>query len=209
VSRRRQAGFTLVEVIIALAIVGTLLLVAFGGLRVALAAWRQAEDRVDAHDHVRGVAVTLTRALGAIYPYKGALSDAPDSVVLFIGQGDRLQFVTQTPPSSFALPIAFTAVVVGLESDDEHGQGPGLVIRERALPNREPFTKATVVYRDPDITAIELGYLDDTGAWRDEWDAQKNNAMPSAVRLTLGTKVGGRTRPLTSITVPVRVALPQ
>ena len=205
--RREQAGFTLVEVIIALAIVGALLVVAFGGLRVALAAWRQGEDRVDAHDHVRGVAVTLTRALGAAYPYKGALSDAPEVVLLFDGKADSLKFVTQAPPSPFALPIAFTAVVVAVETGEDPGQQPGLVIRERALPNRDPFTKAAVVYRDPAITSVDVRYLDDTGAWRQEWDVQ--NAVPSAVQLTLGTTVGGRTQPLTSITVPLRAALLQ
>ena len=52
-----ERGFTLVELIIALAIVGALLAVAFGGLRVALAAWRQGEDRAEAHQHARGVAL--------------------------------------------------------------------------------------------------------------------------------------------------------
>lgn len=203
--RRDQAGFTLLEVLIALAIVGMLLVVAFGGLRVALAAWRQGEDRADVHDHLRGVAVTLTRALGAIYPYRAALGDAPEAVVLFIGSGDKLQLVTQAPPIPFALPIAFTALVVGVEE----GEVPGLVIRERALPNRDPFTKAEVVYRDPAITSIEVRYLDDNGAWQEAWNAQDQNAMPLAVRLTLGTKVAGRIEAPPSITVPIRATLPQ
>ncbi len=40
-------GFTLVELLIALSIVGALLAIAFGGLRVAIAAWGQGEDRAE------------------------------------------------------------------------------------------------------------------------------------------------------------------
>src|SRR5439155_5634866 len=66
---RGARGFTLLEVLIALAIVGALLVIAFGGMRVALGAWRQGEDRAEAYQHVRGVALSLARTVGSAYPY--------------------------------------------------------------------------------------------------------------------------------------------
>ena len=49
----RPAGFTLVELLIAMAIVGALLVIAFGGLRVVLAASQRGEERVEVHQHLR------------------------------------------------------------------------------------------------------------------------------------------------------------
>ena len=107
---KRQRGFTLLEVHIALSIVGLLLTIAFGGLRVAMAAWRQGEDRAEAHLHVRAVAYTLSRALGAAYPYRGTRGLSPEAVVLFAGKDSRLEFVTQAAPLPLQAPVAFTAV---------------------------------------------------------------------------------------------------
>jgi prepilin-type N-terminal cleavage/methylation domain-containing protein len=42
---RDQRGFTLLELLLALAIVGALVVIAFSGVRIALASWRQGEDR--------------------------------------------------------------------------------------------------------------------------------------------------------------------
>src|SRR3989442_13749489 len=66
--RRGERGFTLLELIIALAIVGALLAVAFGGLRVALAAWPQGEDRAEAHQHLRSISLIPSRALAWAHP---------------------------------------------------------------------------------------------------------------------------------------------
>jgi prepilin-type N-terminal cleavage/methylation domain-containing protein len=202
---RDARGFTLVELLIALAIVGALVAIAFGGLRVAVTSWRQGEDRAEAHQHVRSVALVLARAVSAAYPYRASRGLAPEPVVLFEGSENRLEFVTQAPPFPAAIPIAFTAVVLSIDDGGE----PGLVVRQQALPNRDPFSEATVVYRDPGVTRLALAYLDETGAWKDAWDAAEARATPRAVKVTVATARNGRTEELPPLTVALRTASPQ
>jgi general secretion pathway protein J len=199
---RRARGFTLLEVLIALSIVGMLLTIAFGGLRVAMAAWRQGEDRAEAHQHVRAVAYTLSRALGAAYPYRSTRGLSPELVVLFDGGEKRLEFVTQAAPLPLQVPIAFTAVVIALEDGDE----PGLVVRERPLPNREPFTDGTVVMRDPSVTSLAFKFLTEEGEWVDSWDGQEARTIPRAIQVRLGVTVNARAQTLPPLTVTVRAA---
>ncbi len=201
---RGERGFTLIELLMALAIVGALLAVAFGGLRVAVASWRQGEDRAEAHQHVRSVALTLARTMSATYPYRASRSLAPEPVVLFSGTEQRVEFVTQATPFPGAIPIAFTAVVFAFDDGGE----PGLVIRQRALPNREPFGEATVVYRDPSVTALRFAYLDESG-WQDSWDGAEAKATPRAVKITVATTLNGRIQELPPLTVSLRTAPPQ
>lgn len=202
--RRGERGFTLVEVIIALAIVGALLVIAFGGLRVATSSWRQGEDRAEAHQHLRSIALILARAMSGAYPYRASRALAPEPVVLFAGTEQRVEFVTQTTPFPAAIPIAFTAVVFSV---DESGE-PGLVVRQRALPNREPFSEATIVFRDPSVTALRLSYLDESG-WKDSWDGAEAKATPRAVRITVATRLNGRAEELPPFTVSLLTAPPQ
>jgi general secretion pathway protein J len=199
-----QRGFTLLELLIALAIVGALLAIAFGGLRVALAAWAQGEDRAEAHQHLRSIAVVLGRAVGAAYPYRASAGQAPEPVVLFRGTAERVELVTQAPPMPALSTAAFTAVVIALETDE----GPALVVRQRVLPNREPFSEAVVVLRDPAIHQLELAYLDAEGAWQNEWDGDAEGTVPRAVRITLVTHWAGRAEATLPLTVPLRTVTP-
>ena len=198
----RSRGFTLLEVLIAISIVGALLVIAFSGLRVAVAAWQQGEARVEAHQHVRAVAHTLTRALGSAYPYRATKGTSPEAVILFDASDKRLEFVTQSPPLPLQAPIAFTAVGIALEE----GDAPGLVVRERALPNREPFTEGTVVMRDPSVTALAFRFLTDDGSWVDSWNGEDTKTIPQAVELRLSVSLNGRLHTMPPMTVTLRAA---
>ena len=197
----RTAGFTLLELLIALSIVGALLAIALGGLRVAISAWGRGEDRAEVHQHARGIAQILGRSVGATYPYKGPRGEAPEQRLLFRGNETRLELVTQAAPVPPSVPVAFTAVVIALEDD---AQGRALVVRQRVLPNREPFTRATVVLRDPALQALELRYLDESGSWVETWDAETEQKLPLAVRIRFSTVRDGKLESAPPMTVSLR-----
>lgn len=195
------AGFTLLELLLALAIVGALLAIAFGGLRMAVAAWSRGEDRAEAQQHTRGLTQILVRTVGAAYPYRGPLGEAPEKRVLFRGLEHRIELVTQAPAFPSATPVAFTAVVIAIEND---AQGPALVVRQRILPNREPFSEAEVVLRDATIQALDVQYLSNEGGWTDSWDADDEKKLPVAVRLRFATARNGKLERSPPITVSLR-----
>jgi hypothetical protein len=157
---------------------------------------------VEAHQHARAVAYTLTRALGAAYPYRATKGLSPEAVILFDGTETRLEFVTQSPPLPLQAPIAFTAVGITLEEGDT----PGLVVRERALPNRDPFTEGTVVMRDPSVTSLAFKYLTEDGSWVDTWNGDDAKTIPQAVQLRLGVTLNGRAQTMPAMTVTLRAA---
>jgi prepilin-type N-terminal cleavage/methylation domain-containing protein len=108
----RAAGFTLLELLIALSIVGALLAIAFGGLRMAISAWTRGDDRAEAQQHTRGITQIVGRTVGAACPYRGALGEGPEKRILFRGAEKRLELVTQAAPFPSVVPVAFTAVVI-------------------------------------------------------------------------------------------------
>jgi general secretion pathway protein J len=201
---RSEGGFTLLEVVIALAIVGALLAVAFGGLRVALSAWRKGEDRAEAHQHARTLTTVLARSIAGAYPYRISAEEAPEPVVQFDGQPDRLSFVTLAAPFPLAAPIAFTAVRFEIESGDE----PGLAVRERALPNQDVFSKAAPVFRDPAVTALSFRYLRPGGDWEERWDGASEEGLPAAVQVSLNATLDGRATVFPPITISLRTVKP-
>jgi general secretion pathway protein J len=204
--RRGQRGFTLLELLLALAIIGALVVIAFSGVRIALAAWRQGEDRAEAHQHLRGVVISLARSVSGMYPYNAARGDAPTRELLFTGAESRLEFVTQAAPYPASIPVAFTAVVFEIGNT---GEQRGLVVRQRVLPNRSPFTDSTVVFNDPALTDLAFSYLDENGTWQSSWDTEAAKKLPRAVRISVGGTIGGRAETLPPITVSIRVGSEQ
>jgi prepilin-type N-terminal cleavage/methylation domain-containing protein len=201
--RARQNGFTLLELVIALAIVGVLLVIAFGGLRVAIGAWTRGEDRAESQGHTRGLTQVIGRAVGAAYPYRGALGEGVgEQRLLFTGSEGQLELVTTAAPFPSGVPAAFTAVVIAIEEDPQFGRG--LVVRQRVLPNREPFSKADVVFRDPTVQGLEIRYLAEQIDWVSAWDAEAEQRLPSAVAIRFSVSRGGKSAPLPPVTVSLR-----
>lgn len=200
------AGFTLLELLMALAIVGALLAIAFGGLRMAISAWTRGDDRAELQQHTRGITQILGRTVGAAYPYRGAFGEGPEKRILFRGAEHRLELVTQAAAFPSPIPVAFTAVVIALEDD---AQGRALIVRQRILPNREPFSEAAVVLRDPSIQGLDLQYLTSGGSWTESWDADEEKKLPSAIRIRVAIERNGKLEASPPITISLRAVEPR
>jgi len=217
VRRGRQRGFTLIEIVIALSIVGALLVIMFGGLRVGLGAWRRGEDRAELLEHERNVDQMVDHAVTGSYLYNpgtspagtsppatgpAGASSATQAGILFEGAPDRVAFVTVAPPVPSSVPIAFTAVTISLET----GPTPGLAVRQRALPNTEPFEAVPPIFVDPAVTALRFRYLREVGGeWEERWDATKEKALPVAVEVMITTQYGSRRIEHPPLVIPIRV----
>ena len=206
-SLRRVAGrqgFTLIELMLALSIVATLLTVTFAGLRVGLNAWRRGEDGAEAQQHVRSLFSVLGGAVAAAYPYQVGDGTARP-VILFHGEPDRVALVTTAPPFPTPVAAAFTAVTLSIEGDVDH---PGLAVRQKLLPNLDPFEASRPLLLDTAVVAARFRFLRAGGAWEERWDAATEQGLPHAVEIRLTTRLNNRTVQHVPLAVPILVGAP-
>jgi hypothetical protein len=141
----------------------------------------------------------LERSLAGAYPYlaprriTGGFGPGPTTVttgptgapllVYFEGDAEHVGFVTVVPPLPSSAPIAFTAVTLAMVG----GQNPGLAVRQKAMPNDDPFeTGLAPALVDGSVTQARFRYLGDD--WQERWEPTAQRPMPTAVEITLTTR---------------------
>ena len=196
----KDRGFTLIELVLALAIAAAVLVIAFGALRVGLGAWWRSAASAARMDHTRGVLMLVERALDGTHPYRHVPPEQREARVLFEGRPDRVTFATVTPPLPHATPVAFTVVTLSSEPG-------GLVLRQRPLPNALALDRLSPALVDGETAALRFRYRgEEPETWQDEWDMSREDALPRAVEVTVVGRGAGA--PERVLTVPLRVTVP-
>lgn len=102
----RQGGFTLVEVLIALTLMGLLVVVLFSGFRVGLRSWQAVERHTARVEESRQLSGLLYRQLGQVLPILLATEGGKQEPA-FVGQATRLRYIAPLSLSSGNLPYLF------------------------------------------------------------------------------------------------------
>jgi prepilin-type N-terminal cleavage/methylation domain-containing protein len=176
----RSAGFTLLELMIAMGLTGVLTLVAYTALNLSLKAMRHGQAAAEQVQELRMGQTILARSLSSAV--KGSLLKR----FYFIGNATEMRFLTPVPLEAYNVGgIYHWRVLAGQNESDQ------LVLAVEQTKNVNWF-------RDPEgveVRQILMGRLDSVrfaygqgGQEFESWDAAKRKALPDWVRVYLTQK---------------------
>jgi type II secretion system protein J len=194
----RQHGFTLLEVLMAVAIMLMIVTVIYATFFTAGRNVKQAEASRDATDLARTLVTKLSTDIAGAYINPNM--NVPVVTTIFYGQSvqpeteteldknryDALDLTTLTnwrTPDSQETDLWEVSYYFNQKPD---GSGYVMMRREkRQLSNDTPALQGGIEYTMTDrVRSLQLRYYDGT-SWLDQWDSRSLQTLPNAVEITL------------------------
>ncbi|MCX5907401.1 MAG: prepilin-type N-terminal cleavage/methylation domain-containing protein [Deltaproteobacteria bacterium] len=191
-----HSGFTLMEVMIAMGILGFILLMVFGAFRMGISAWEKGESLKDDGQKVRIISQLLSRQIKSIFPYKIKSQKAEGDYLAFEGKAKSIKFVSTLSLKARQTEGFVYAIYEFKEGGREGGQ---LMIYEQKALNRD-FMEDTPKEESggpvlEDIAGVRFEYYREedsannkSGGWQEEWNTKEEKELPKAIRMTFTSK---------------------
>jgi general secretion pathway protein J len=184
----REQGFTLLELLVAITLLGMLMAALFGGLRLGARVWETGEARLDASAQVQIVQDFLRQRLAESLPLEAAPAEDGSSEPLFQGGIEALRFANVLPDY---LGAGLYLMELALADAPEGKAGRNLVLRWRPLDlsatsSEDAATEPEERVLLEGIEGLELAYFGSPDPrlapeWWPEWRGQ--SAFPGLVRV--------------------------
>lgn len=189
--RVRQRGFTLIEVLLATALLAAGLLLAFATLRGATAAATRGEAIAERNQRIRAVEGFLRRRIGASLRIAFAQDQDGNGPIVFEGDGEGMRFVADLPDYlGRGGPHLHEVAVVG--DGDARRIDIGFAVAQAGEVYREQPPRPPEVLADG-LASVRLRYRgmaegNVLGDWQDAWQAP--GAMPVLVSVEIADAQG-------------------
>ena len=193
-SRRSSfsTGFTLLELLISLSIVGLILLIVFGALRIGSRAWEKGEKDVESHQRQRIVLDLMRQQLASAVQQEIEVEGEKP----FFLKGDERSLAFTSRVAVVPENRIGTVFVQYSVQEEKGGEGEELRFYEKSSlfmgagkgveePGEDDF-----ILLIPQMEGLRFAYLKapekegDEREWQDAWDPGEDKGMPLAVRIT-------------------------
>ena len=173
-----QSGFTLIEVMLALALTGMLLGLLSTGAYIVAEDWNRNSDNLDANLDDAVAILQIDRALQGAFPHSYTNEDTLTRQIYFTGEDDFVSWVSAVSPQRTPGLTAWELFTV----DDE-----GVYLALAPAYSDNPAERLSE--SEPQLIlpgyAAEFSYLyeelDESKRWRDDWEAEEYLGLPLAV----------------------------
>ncbi|MDP6416285.1 MAG: prepilin-type N-terminal cleavage/methylation domain-containing protein [Gammaproteobacteria bacterium] len=175
-----QWGFTLVEVILALALTAMLLGLLSTGVFIVADDWNRNSDVLDESLDEALAILQIDRSLHGAFPHSFTNEDTLSRQIYFFGEDDYLSWVSTVSPQRTAGLTAWE-----LYSVDNEGVYLSMVPAYSDNPE-DRLLEVEPILLFPHYTAqFSFLYedLDETGVWTEEWEGQELLSLPLAVHI--------------------------
>jgi len=145
---KNQSGFTLLELLLSLAIVGIIIALGLGGVRLGITARDIGEKKVDTYQRLRIITEQLTQKLQSTYPVFVVQKDASSiaqslsssqRVMAFEGEPNSLRFVTfASPMTEQKAWVHEVKFYLGKHPETEKS---GLILMEKDISEGDVFSR--------------------------------------------------------------------
>ncbi len=179
-----ESGFTLLELLLSLVILGIVMGVLYGGLQLGVRAWQGGEKRMERSQRWRVVLDQLAEEFRSAHALlvKGEIDGEEKKYPVFLGEQNQVIFVTSTSGLTLE-PLANQLRTLSYYVDSYQG----LMLKETTLYYQDPFKKIEgedPVVLSPDVADISFRYYyipkvknsegetvdAETGEWVASWD---------------------------------------
>ena len=191
-ARRGQAGFTLLEIMVAMIVLSLIVTTAFGSLRMGERSWEAAHARTTETETLRAVAGVLQRQFNQVLAL--VWTEDKEKTLAFVGNRERMRFIGPSPQHHGATGLFEYTLAV--ESDND---GSRLVLYFQLHdPDIDGFQpqlgdRQRVLLVD-DVKAAGFAYFgapvaDDPPQWYTQWNSDAE-AFPQLVQARIDTARG-------------------
>ncbi len=184
-----QRGFTLLELVIAMALAAMVVALLGAGLNVLIKDWQRSTDALDEKFDNSLILLQIERAFQGAFAHLYMHPKEKVSYILFEGKTDRVTWVSTVSPQRESGLYAWQITPgkddkgIELRITPAFADDPAKRL-EKAKP-RLLFENYQVRLEYLDIDPIHQDSEFEESKWLDEWSAKKRQSLPRAVRLTL------------------------
>ena len=173
-----RSGFTLIEMLVGLALLGLMTLVLFGALRFSIRSWDRAEMKTMQVIDLRIVEGLLRREIGTAFPLR--IGQVNENRIAFEGDGKQVHFVTALPAHLSGGGLSLVALELVEDRSEAKPDPPGkMLVLKHVIPDGDTRDFSAL---DKSDQSVLLKGLDDVefeffgrdndqteASWRNQW----------------------------------------
>jgi len=209
---KRDLGFTLLELVVTLTLLGFVLIMVLGLLRLGSSSWERGEAKADHYQKQRIVLNLLSQQVKSSFPYKIKAQKAEGNYIAFFGERDSLRFVSTfsiTAKRPEGLVFVIYRVEEGKDTEKLLKVFEKRVLNKNFMEDTPEDEKFLTLLGD--LSEFGFEYFqeaeeeEEVGEWAESWDGKDKRELPSQMRMVAkwgGEKKEGEETLTTLVSIP-------